>query len=439
MSRKLQSRPGPASLFRSLRNLLRTNIVSPIDLNGYLPTEEAERAAERRGWIRRTVVTILAASSAWAIGSVFNGADALVATILVLVTLRLSLHASLNEAIGQLLGVAVGVLVAFATSEAFGASLISVALIVTTSLLLSRTLRLGDEGAVNIAITSLIVLGPGLETDTAADRLIGTLIGVTVAVIASYFMQGTTPLSRTTSQVGQLHRDSAALLGEMAKGLRDGYDLEMVTIWLARSRQLVAAIPDLRRQAHEAIRYARWSPFAQSDEAEAAHQRFIEAEHTAVQVRTIARTLFDSVEKQVPIPQELRSVLAATLDSAAVVIGRHRDAFIHAPSAVTAVDIEGGEAAEKLRRRLQRSTNQLLAIDDPAALTLTSALITNVERIADTLQGSTSAVTDVPVVTPEPGTTEKIVDAVTKPARRQRNPKKTPRKRNKTTTSRIRH
>ena len=393
---------------------MRIEISNPLAFSTIPNDIISDRSAERRGWIRRTVVTILAASSAWAIGSVFNGADALVATILVLVTLRLSLHASLNEAIGQLLGVAVGVLVAFATSEAFGASLVSVALIVTASLLLSRALRLGDEGAVNIGITSLIVLGPGLETDTASDRLIGTLIGVSVAVVASYFMQGSTPLSRTTSLVALLHRDSATLLHEMAKGLRHHYDLEMTTIWLARSRQLVAAIPDLRRQAHEAIRYARWSPFAESEDAESAHHRFIEAEHTAVQVRTIARTLFDSVDKQVPIPQELRTTLAATLESASVVIGRHRDAAFHNPNGAG-----GEEAAEKLRSRLQRSTAQLLAIEDPAALTLSGSLITNVERIADTLEGSSSAVTDVPSVLPESGSAEKFVDAVTGPIRRR--------------------
>jgi uncharacterized membrane protein YgaE (UPF0421/DUF939 family) len=402
----------PTRPIRFLFSLLRTNVIAPLDLSNSLANEEIERSAERRGWFRRTVVTILAASSAWAIGSMFNGADALVATILVLVTLRLSLHASMNEAIGQLLGVAVGVLVAFATSEAFGASLISVGLIVTASLLLSRGLRLGDEGAVNIAITSLIVLGPGLETDTAVDRLIGTLIGVSVAVIASYFMQGTSPLSRTTSQVSQLHKGSAALLAEMANGLRGGYDLKLATVWLGRSRQLVSMIPELRRQAHEAIRYARWSPFAQSDDAEAAHFRFIEAEHTAVQVRTIARTLFDSVDKQVPFSNEVRNSLAATLESASVVIGRHRDVGLQD------LDLAAGEAAtEKLRSRLQRSTMQLLAIEDPAALTLTSSLITNVVRIADTLEGSTSAVTDVPVVSPEPGTTEKLFEAVTNPGR----------------------
>ena len=407
-----QDNDRPNRLFGHLSNLLSTNVIASPEVSGSDANEAVERSAERRGWLRRTVVTILAASSAWAIGSIFNGADALVATILVLVTLRLSLHASMNEAIGQLLGVMVGVLVAFATSEAFGASLISVGLIVTASLLLSRGLRLGDEGAVNIAITSLIVLGPGLETDTAVDRLLGTVIGVSVAVIASYFMQGTSPLSRTTSQVSQLHRGSAALLLEMAEGLRDGYDLKTATNWLARSRQLVAMIPDLRRQAHEAIRYARWSPFAQSDEAETAHFRFIEAEHTAVQVRTISRTLFASVEKQVPFSIEVRKSLASTLESASLLIGRHREI------GELDFDLAAGEAAtEMLRSRLQRSTVQLLAIEDPAALTLTSSLITNVERIADTLEGSTSAVTAVPVVSPEPGTTEKFFEAVTNPRR----------------------
>lgn len=398
--------------FRGLGKILQFNVISPLDINGYLPDEAAELSAERRAWTRRTVVTILAASSAWALGSLINSADALVATILVLVTLRVSLHASMNEAIGQLLGVGVGVGVAFATSETFGASLLSVATIIATSLLLSRCLRLGDDGAVNIAITSLIVLGPGLETDTALNRLIGTGIGVTVAVIASYFMQGSSPLTRTNSKVAELHRESSRLLREMSLGLRNGYDIEMATVWLANSRMLVSVIPDLRTQAFEAIRYARWSPFAQSDEAEAAHQRFIEAEHTAVQVRTIARNLYDSIEKQISIPQLLRNSLSVSLENAALLIGGQRDVLIQGPSAQTDENV-----ADTLRSSLDHSAGQLTKIENVAALSLSGALITNVERIADTLQGVTSAVTEVPVVSVEGAATERIVDAVTRPTR----------------------
>ncbi len=357
--------------------------------------------------MRQVVVTTLAAATAWTIGSLINNADALVASILVLVTLRVSLHASMNEAIGQILGVGIGIAVAFGASETFGVSALSVVLVVFVALLTSKLLGLGEEGAVNIAITSLIVLGPGAATDTAVDRLIGTMIGVTVAVAASYFMQSSTPLSRTTAKVAQLHTRSATLLGELSKGLRFGYTQESVTTWLAEARAAVSDIPELRSQSYEAIRYARWSPLAQSEEAEAAHARHIEAEHIAVQVRTISRTLYDIYEKRVALPFEVRSQLADALHAVTVLVTREGDAV-----ATEIVDARGGSEVVEARDVIRQLSQQLVNVEDPSVLTFTAAIVSNIERIIDTLDGSSSALTDVPVVTVEPDRSEKIRRAV---------------------------
>jgi uncharacterized membrane protein YgaE (UPF0421/DUF939 family) len=373
---------------------------------------------ENAAWLRRFVVTTLAATVAWAFGSLFNGADALVAAILVLVTLRVSLHASMNEAIGQMAGVAIGIAVAFGASEAFGASVLSVALVVAVALLTSRFLGLGEEGAVNIAITSLIVLGPGAATDTAVDRLLGTIIGVGVAVGASYFMQSSTPLTRTTTKVAELHGDSSQLLLEMSTGLRFGYTLDTATDWLATARQVVAAIPELRSQSYEAIRYASWSPLARSEEAEAAYLRHIEAEHTAVQIRTISRTLFDIAEKGIVLPAELRTELADALHSASQLVSVQRDAVTVDPTVTRPHD-----DAETVRVTLGRLARLLVQVDDPSVLTLSAAIVANVERIVDTLDGSSSALTEVPTVNVEPDTSEKLRSAV---RRRSRNHESAP-------------
>jgi hypothetical protein len=166
-----------------------------------------------------------------------------------------------------------------------------------------------------VPVTALIVIGPGISGSTAQHRLASTLIGAAVAIVFSYFSHASTPAGRTVSQIARIGKRSAELISEMAEGVAAGITQKQAGNWLAKARLLVEEIPSLRSQALEAKQYARWSPLAGVDEAEALYVQGVAVEHMVVQVRTIARTLFDSTldpKRKDSVDREIAYALSAT-------------------------------------------------------------------------------------------------------------------------------
>mgnify|MGYP003351946880 CR=1 FL=1 len=124
--------------------------------------------------------------------------------------------------------------------------------------------------------------------------LFRSLLGAAIAILFSYFSHPKTPAGRTIDQISRLGNKCAALLSKMSAGVAQGFTEKDAGNWLAQARLLVEDIPKVRAQALEAKSFARWFPTAEYDEAEELYARGVAVEHTVVQVRTIARTLFDT-------------------------------------------------------------------------------------------------------------------------------------------------
>lgn len=179
----------------------------------------------------------------------------------------------------------------------------------------ARGLRLGEVASVNVPVTALIVIGPGISGSTAEHRLVSTLIGAAVAIVFSYFSHANTPAGRTVNQISRLGKRGAELISEMAEGVAAGTTQKQAGSWLAKARLLVEEIPTLRSQAIEARRYAKWSPLAEVDQAESLYIQGVAIEHMVVQIRGIARTLFDSTldkDRKDSIDRQIAFALSAT-------------------------------------------------------------------------------------------------------------------------------
>ena len=250
--------------------------------------------SNRRSWVRQITVAAIASATAWIVGDnlVFEGG--LVAAIVCALSIRISLYKSVREGLGQIVGTAIGAGVALLTVHYFSFGVIAIGLTVFLCSVVARGLRLGEVASVNVPVTALIVIGPGISGSTAEHRLVSTLIGAAVAIIFSYFSHASTPAGRTVNQISRLGKRSAELISEMAEGVAAGFNQKQSGAWLSKARLLVEEIPVLRSQAIEAKRYARWSPLAEVDEAESLYIQGIAIEHMLVQIRSMARTLFDS-------------------------------------------------------------------------------------------------------------------------------------------------
>ena len=223
---------------------------------------------------------------------VFKGG--VVAAIVCALSIRISLYKSVREGLGQIVGTAIGAGVALLTVHYFNFGVIAIGTTVLLCSVVARGLRLGEVASVNVPVTALIVIGPGISGSTAAHRLASTLIGAAVAIVFSYFSHANTPAGRTVNKIAKIGKKSAELISEMAEGVAAGFNQKQAGNWLAKARLLAEEIPTLRSQAIEAKQYARWSPLAGVDEADALYVQGVAVEHMVVQVRTMARTLFDS-------------------------------------------------------------------------------------------------------------------------------------------------
>ena len=250
--------------------------------------------SNRRAWVRQVMVAGLAGAVSWQMGDLLIEGGGLVAAIICTLSIRISLHKSVREGFGQIVGTALGASIALFNVYIFDFGFIAVGLTVIFCAVVARALHLGEVASVNVPVTALIVIGPGLNGITAAHRLGSTLIGATIAIIFSYFSHANTPVGRATEQITDVGEKAAELLAKMSEGVAAGFTQKEAGNWLAKARLLMEAVPAIRAQSVEARGHARWFPTAERDEAEQIYIQGIAIEHTLVQVRTIARTLFDS-------------------------------------------------------------------------------------------------------------------------------------------------
>ena len=143
--------------------------------------------ADRKTWVRLIVVSAVASGVAWQLGDLLIKDGGVVAAIICALSIRISLYKSIREGFGQIVGTAIGACVALACVTIFDFGIISVAMTVLLCSVVARALHLGEVASVNVPVTALIVIGPGLSESTAFSRLSSTLIGAAVAIVFSYF------------------------------------------------------------------------------------------------------------------------------------------------------------------------------------------------------------------------------------------------------------
>ena len=358
---------------------------------------------DRAVWVRQITVTALAAGIAWLIGDSLITNGGLVAAIVASLSTRISVHKSIREGFGQILGTAIGAGIALIAVWAFDFGFITVAFTVFLCAVIARALHLGEVASINVPVTALIVIGPGLSENTAIHRTQSTLVGAAIAILFSYFSHPKTPAGRTIDQITKLGNKCAELLAKMAAGVAAGFTEKDAGNWLAQARLLVEEIPKVRAQALEAKSFARWFPTAESDEAEELYARGVAVEHTVVQVRTIARTLFDTAV-QGGVATGTQEQISQALTAASVAISDKLKEFTdndgrNTLSSTDGVRQAGADLTEKLIEEAKSA--------DPEQLARSISIATNLERIADSLDQSSPALDKV--ATPDEPAEQKVI------------------------------
>jgi hypothetical protein len=195
---------------------------------------------------------------------------------------------------------------------------------------------------------------------------------------------------------------AAELLAVMSEGVAGGYTQKDAGHWLASARLLVEEIPAIRSQSVEARSHARWFPTAEKDVAEEIYIEGIAVEHTLVQVRTIARTLFDSAVEG-GIADSTKKQIAVALSAASYAISAH----IETPDDIsdfgsTPTD-DAREAGSALAETLIEDGKDV----DQEQIVRGLSIVANIDRIADSLDQNSPALKDV--ITPDEPAKDKVL------------------------------
>ena len=350
--------------------------------------------ADRKIWVRQIVVAGISGSVAWFVGDTLVPHGGVVAAIVSTLSIRISLHKSLREGFGQIVGTAIGAGVALLTVSIFNFGFIAVGTTIVVCAVVARALHLGEVASVNVPVTALIVIGPGISGSTAVHRLTSTLIGAGIAIVFSYFSHPNTPIDRSRVQIKDVSEKAAALLAEMSEGVAAGYSQKDAGKWLAKARLLVEEIPAIRAQSVEARSHARWFPTAEKDVAEEMYIEGIATEHTLVQVRSIARTLFDS-SVEGGIADSTKKQIAVALSAASYAISAHVDIPDDINDFGSSPTDDAREAGSVLAETLIEDGDDV----DQEQIVRGLSIVGNIGLIADSLDQNSPALKDV--ITPD--------------------------------------
>jgi uncharacterized membrane protein YgaE (UPF0421/DUF939 family) len=199
---------------------------------------------DRKQWVRQIAIAGLSGGVAWFIGDSVVEGGGVVAAIVSTLSIRISLHKSIREGFGQIIGTAIGAGVALLAVSIFNFGFLAIASTIILCAVVARALHLGEVASVNVPVTALIVIGPGISQNTATHRLGSTLIGAAVAIFFSYFSVRNTPIDRARIQIKEVSEKAADLLAQMSEGVAAGYSQKEAGNWLAKARLLVEEIPN---------------------------------------------------------------------------------------------------------------------------------------------------------------------------------------------------
>ena len=356
----------------------------------------------RKNWVRQILVAGLAGGVSWFVGDLLIEDGGVVAAIVCTLSIRISLHKSMREGFGQIVGTAIGAGIALFTVSLFNFGFIAVATTIIFCAVIARALHLGEVASVNVPVTALIVIGPGISQSTAVHRLGSTLIGAAIAIVFSYFSHPNTPVGRAQIQIRNVSTKAAALLAEMSEGVAAGYTQKDAGSWLARARLLVEEVPAIRAQSVEARSHARWFPTAEKDEAEDIYIEGIAAEHTLVQVRMIARTLFDSAVEG-GIADSTQKQIAVALSAASYAISAHVEIPDDINDDSSSPTDDAREAGSVLAGTLIEDGDDV----DQDQIVRGLSIVANIGRIADSLDQNSPAITDV--ITPDEPAKDRVL------------------------------
>jgi uncharacterized membrane protein YgaE (UPF0421/DUF939 family) len=215
------------------------------------------------------------------------------APLTALLVVQATLFHTIRSAGQRVIGVTTGVLAAVAVSAYVPFSWWVLGLLIAGTLALGLILRLREE-TLEVPISAMLIFSVDSHA-AATSRITETLIGA-AAGLAAGLLFAPMRVQPAKDAIGDLSRQMADLLGQMADGLADEPDPRRAAEWLDRTRALrgeIERVDDALAQAEESVRL---NPrrLRYPDPAAGLRDGVDTLERAATDLRVLARAVADS-------------------------------------------------------------------------------------------------------------------------------------------------
>jgi hypothetical protein len=295
---------------------------------------------------------------------------------------------SLGASAQRLGAVVVGMLVAWAVGTAVGVHWWSMLPVLVIALLIGRWRRFGEHGiqVPTMVLLSLLTAG-GTDTHFTYLTIVETLVGGVIGVVTNALVVPPLHVREPRAQLDALTRRLGELLGQMATGLREGWDAEDAHRWYDESAEAIRWAPQVQGEIEAGRESTRFNPRetlsrldvdwgGYADTAEAVRR-------TQWQVSGVARTLVDTADDEPWLPppsQEFLDSYAAALDHIGAAVGHFGLVEDSERATVRHELVAASRILDDLGDRVREAR-----LDDPRAWPAYGALIVHGKRLARTL------------------------------------------------------
>ena len=301
---------------------------------------------------RLTVTAVFAYSLAWILPGT---ARSVLAPLTAVLVVQATAYQTVRSAFQRVVSVVAGVLVALAFSAAVGLTWWSLGLTIAAGLLLGSGLKLGDH-MLEVPISAMLILS--VDTRAAASgRIVDTLVGAAAGLVGGVLLspERTQPAE---DAIGNLSRQMADLLEEIASGLPGGSDPDQTDAWLRRARALAGEIrhaDDALGEAEDSLRL-RPSALRPARTAVPLRNGLETLEHAAVTIRGLTRSITDEVR----LPERNATMLATEAPDMMAEVLRQLAAALRAYGGLIRADLTDGRVPDgsEVERHLVQAREQ---------------------------------------------------------------------------------
>jgi hypothetical protein len=311
------------------------------------------RAQPKAAFIARlTVTAVFAYLLAWILPGT---ARSVLAPLTAVLVVQATAYQTVRSAFQRVVSVVAGVLVALAFSAAVGLTWWSLGLTIAAGLLLGSVLRLGHH-MLEVPISAMLILS--VDTGAAASgRIVDTLVGA-VAGLAGGVLLSPVRTQPAEDAIGNLSRQMADLLEEIASGLPGGSDPDQTDAWLGRARALAGEIQhadDALGEAEDSLRL-RPSALRPARTAVPLRNGLETLEHAAVTIRGLTRSITDEVR----LPEGSAAMLATDAPGMMAGVLRQLAAALRAYGGLIRADLTDGRVPDgsEVERHLVQAREQ---------------------------------------------------------------------------------